>query len=492
MDELIKIGEMFAPNSVYVVGGSVRNELLKLLGNDMGETKRDGDIRQGYMSERGLCGATTISGRLNFKPNGTDIDLCGAMTPEDVMGIGERFGVRVAPINPRIGTLKLSLNGCEFEYTTFRRDNYDISGEHRPTSVVFTRDIEEDAKRRDFTVNAIYYDIGSGRIIDSLNGISDLKNRVLRACNEPRVTLSEDGLRLMRLVRFAAEYGFRIEEETFFAAKNYAALISKISGERIREELLKILASDRFLDENNDGEKEGIGPEYGLRLLADLGILKYIIPELDDCVGFALPRKYRKYDLFTHIVKTVAYAPKNLRLAALFHDTGKPLCFALNGNTRAHARYGAEIAKKRMGRNGMKFKTADVKCVAELVGLHMFDADGKTEESKVRLFVQENSEIMDDLIELKKADHRAKGLGGECAAALRAEKIFGAMKKEGAPFFVSDLKINGDDLKELGAESREIGGILENILKACANDKGMLEKDRQLETAAAMIKSGGK
>jgi tRNA nucleotidyltransferase/poly(A) polymerase len=633
MDELVEIAEMFAPDLVYIVGGSVRNRLLGLLesGVDICGAEKDFDSVRGK-NDIELFGKEKDLENSEYKKSGiepfekekdfrslrgeTDVDICGAMTPEEVVALGEKFdGLRVAPINPRIGTLKLIFKGREFEYTTFRRDNYDISGAHKPSGVVFTKDVEEDAKRRDFTVNAIYYEIASGKIIDPLNGVRDLKNRLLRACNKPRVTLSEDGLRLMRLVRFAAEYGFRIEEETLRAAKDCAALILKISGERVRDELLKILASDRFSvfgnggingEENESdkvfvfgnggisgeknefdkvsvfgnggisGEKSGfdkvsvfgnggiseeeneldkvsvfendgingeenesdkvsvfknggingeknkfdkvsvfendgingeenesdrfyigndgadgekIGPEYGLKLLSDLEILKYVIPELADCVGFASPNKYCKYDVFTHTVKTVAYAPKALRLAALFHDAGKPLCFFENGNTRSHAKYGAEIAEKRMGRNGMKFKTADINRVVKLVGLHMFDIDGKTEESNVRLFIQEHSEFIDDLVELKKADRKAK-TGGECLSALRIERIFKEMKEQGTPFFISDLKINGDDLKEMGAKDREIGVILKKILRECANDREAAEKDKQFERAAALIKGG--
>lgn len=474
-NELRALAELFYPHKIYAVGGCVRNALLGL-------PSRDTDVAGP------LAPGEVYALKNAARARGVYGDGGGAVMDND--GGGDRGGFRVAPVNPRIGTLKLFFRGREFEYTAFRRDNY--AAGHRPVSAEFTRDICEDAKRRDFTVNAIYYDVGANALADPLGGARDLDARVLRTCAEPRVTLAEDGLRLMRLVRFAAEYGFLIEEETLKAAKDNAGLICEISGERIRDELCGILNSDGFKDAVNYAPPDMIGPERGLKLLAETGLAERIMPELAACVGFAQPSKYHKYDVFTHIAKAVAYAPKNARPAALFHDIGKPRCFAENGNTYNHPRYGAEIAKEYMGQSGMKFPSAVIDGVLGSVRNHMFDIDGETSDAKVRAFIQDNVNIIDDLIELKKADYKAKGTEeGECPSALKMRRIFDEMKAEGAPFSVADLKIGGADMKRLGCRDRSIGKILKKILKACANNAEMLRAEAQFNLAVKLINEDG-
>ncbi|MDR3293161.1 MAG: CCA tRNA nucleotidyltransferase [Clostridiales bacterium] len=497
---LQKIAERFEPHTLYAVGGSVRNAILKI------------------------------------PPS--DIDLAGEPIPEEVMRLAGD-GLTVKPVNPRVGTLLLALDGKEYEYTTFRRDNYDISGntghgfagkaargieaensmpngagryavcrgieeensvpngaeirgieasdfkkgQHVPNEVVFTNDIAEDALRRDFTVNALYYDLKNKRVIDPTGGTEDIKNRILRTCAAPEKTLGEDGLRLMRLVRFAAEYGFEIERETYAAAVAHSDLICDISGERIRGELVKILESDE------SGARRKDAPYRGLKLLSDIGVLGRIVSEFQDCVGYEQTAKYHKYDVFTHTLYTVANAPKEIRLSALFHDIGKPPCFREHGNMHDHAAYSVEIAKKRLGQDGLKFPIAVVRHTLELIRHHMFDIDGKTSTNKVRLFLQENESIALDLAELKRADYAAKGVvGDECDSAEKMKRIFYDMKKEGIPFSVGELKINGNDLKRAGGTGAEIGRALKGVLRACATEKGLGTYEEQLKRAVMLLK----
>ncbi|MDR1905690.1 MAG: CCA tRNA nucleotidyltransferase [Clostridiales bacterium] len=446
-DALKALAKIFLPNTLYIVGGCVRNALM----------------------------ATTP----------TDIDLCGALTPDEVFVLGgSHKELKIIPVNPRIGTLKLIFRGQQYEYTAFRRDNYDIGGAHRPEEVVFTRRIDDDAKRRDFTVNAVYYDIVNQKTVDPLGGIGDIVKKTLKTCAKPEKTLSEDGLRLMRLVRFAAEYGFSIDEETFSAAKKYAALLEKISPERKRLELVGILNADNISPES--GMR---GVERGLNLLCEIGLLKYIIPELEDCVGFNQSAKYHKYDVFTHIIKTTAYAPKRIRLAALFHDIGKPQCFKENGNMYRHSDYGVETAKIRLGANGLRFSKDEINRALKLICHHMYDIDGRAAEKKVRIFIQENAEIIPDLLELKKADYAAKGFDdGVCQSALKLERIFNEMRERGIPTSVSELKINGGDVRALGFLKEEIGSVLRHVLYASADAPRMLTREAQLAAARSMKK----
>ena len=190
--------------TLYAVGGSVRNTLLNL----------------------------PIS----------DIDICSALRPEKVIELCRRNGLRVYPKGLAYGTVEICWNGERYEHTTFRSDSYPDGGAHRPSSVNFSCSLEDDAFRRDFSVNALYVDVLTGRLIDPTGGVEDLQNRILRTTSpDPHAVLADDGLRILRLIRFAGELGFDIEPNTFEAAKQLSGNLKSISSERIAAELNKLL-----------------------------------------------------------------------------------------------------------------------------------------------------------------------------------------------------------------------------------------------------------
>lgn len=448
---LKKLSSIFAPYKLYAVGGYARNYLMGLPSKDL--------------------------------------DLCGPAHPGEIAYAGKKhLGVTIAPINPRIGTLKIIYGGRTYEYTTFRRDNYEPASGHTPCDAVFTKSLEEDALRRDFTVNAIYCDISTDGLIDPLNGAADLERRILRTCDCPGKTLSEDGLRLMRLARFAAEYGFGIDDATKKAATENASLIMRISGERIRDELLKILNS------------ENQGPAVGLNLLAEIGVLRYILPELDDCRD--LKRRSfgngELYDVFEHIVNTVLLAEKRIRLAALLHDAGKPECIRKDGNAIRHAAVGEALAAARLGQSGLKLPAKTVSRVRSLIKNHMFDSDGKIPENEIRLFLQRNHHIAADLIALKKADYfskcpleEASEKQTEYPRSLKIKLVYDEMTALGIPLSLSDLKVTGNDLYFLGFRGTEIGKALNLLLTECANNFSLSTKEAQLEFIKALNEHPG-
>lgn len=213
----------FVSAPLYIVGGFVRNSVLF----------GDNELR-----------------------DDTDLDICGSLTPDQIRK--ELEGIAsVKDVNPRIGTVLIIYCGRSFEYTTFRRDSYPIGGKHTPQSVEFVSDLETDSKRRDFTVNALYCDIMTNEVIDVTGGLDDIKAKRIRTVRSPHETFGEDGLRLLRMIRFACELGFDIAPETVKGAFDSRDQLRDITVERKREELQKILQSDKKYGRKN-GAVEGI------------------------------------------------------------------------------------------------------------------------------------------------------------------------------------------------------------------------------------------
>lgn len=411
-EELKALAEFFPPEKpLYAVGGCVRDELL---------------------------------GRKVY-----DVDLTSACLQEQAECFAERAGMRVSLGSKRLGTVIIKGKGS-YEYTPFRVDSYPAgSGVHKPSSVRFTADIREDARRRDFTVNALYKNIKTGETVDLLGGVSDLKNRLLRAVDDPMRVLGEDGLRIMRLYRFVSVLGFDAEEGTARAAREKSPLLYDIAPERIRVELDKLLA----------GEHVGAA----LRGLVNCGAMAVILPEFCENIGVKQNERFHKFTVDEHIIKTVEYAPEGVRLAALLHDIAKGRCVKEEGNMYRHADVGARMAEEIMTR--LRYPKAEIKRVTRLVALHMTDMRGDMRESKLRRFVADNADIIDDLTSLIIAD--AKGTCGEDMVdmdkCLRIARLRDRMKADGIPFSVGELAVSGKDVMALGYRGKEVGKVLEEL-----------------------------
>lgn len=431
MKELKELAEFF-PKKLYAVGGYVR------------------DVLSGFSSH--------------------DIDIAADVSPEEVFSILEKTPFSVKETSKKLMTLKIIGSPTSYyEYTAFRTDSYEDG--HTPTAVKRTSDIKIDALRRDFTMNAIYLDIETGEFIDPLNGIEDIKDKKVRMTRES--TFEEDGLRLMRLCRQAAELGFSIEEKTLISAQNNAFRIDEISPERIREELDRILVADiRY------GVKDA--QCRGLRLLDEIGVLERILPEITKGKGMEQRKDFHKFDVFNHILETVKLAPPEIRLAALLHDVGKPYCMEKFGKYSRHAVEGEWIAKNILNR--LRYSNAVTKETLFLVRNHMFDLRLECNEKEIILFLQQNFENLDKLYLLKVADFRASGVQqGDCPAVVRHAKILENMKKNGAPFSISELKVNGEDLERMGVEPVKRGKLLKNLLSECALRSDLKTRERQLQ-----------
>ena len=423
--ELKRLAKLFPPERpLYAVGGCVRDEIL---------------------------------GREVF-----DIDLTSACLQEEAEKYAKAAGMRVLLGSKRLGTVMIK-GEKSYEYTPFRVDSYPAgSGVHKPASVRFTEDIEEDARRRDFTVNALYYDILGGDTLDLLGGKADLDARLLRAVDDPRRVLGEDGLRIMRLYRFVAVLGFSAEEKTAAAAREMSGLLGDIAPERIRVELDKLLAGEHAAE--------------GLRGLIGCGAMRVIMPEFCENIGVKQDPAFHMYDVDEHILRTVEYAPPRLRLAALLHDIGKGRCVREDGNMYRHAQVSAQMAEEIMTR--LRYSKEQTRRTVRLVAAHMTDMRGDMRESKLRRFVAKNADIIDDLTELIIADARAACGNADREKCLRIARLRDKMQKEGVPFGVGELAINGNDVMAFGYKGEEIGKVLHELFDLCL--RGEKKNERKI------------
>ncbi|HKL73454.1 MAG TPA: CCA tRNA nucleotidyltransferase [Clostridia bacterium] len=414
---LLKLSKLL-PNPLYIVGGYVRDNLL------------------GF--------------------NSYDIDICGKDTPDIVFDCLKGTGFKVKTTSEKLMTLKIIGNGEEYEYTTFRKESYQKG--HSPQKVEPTDSIIEDAKRRDFKVNAIYYDIASDKLCDPLDGLRDLEKKVLSTACDPQKVFGEDGLRLMRLARFSGELGFTAEAETLNAAKEYASLIKDIAPERIRDELDKILVADTC-------HNVEFGHIKAINLLDEIDVLDIILPEITLGKGMMQRADFHKYDVFGHIIETVRFASPNIRLAALLHDVAKPYCFIKSGKYRGHDIEGERIARDILTR--LHYSNKIIAQVCRLVRLHMYDLKNEAKPNTLRLFIQENVDILDYLIALKEADFKGSGMNTDKApSASRLKEVYNVMCKENVPFAIKDLQVRGEDLEGIPREKRSM--LLKTILRESA------------------------
>lgn len=419
-----------------------------------------------------------------------DVDIASAALPEQVLAAAARMGVQAAVVNRALGTVELYLAGERIEHTAFRRESYAPGGGHEPESVQLGASLKEDALRRDFSVNALYYDIAADAVLDPTGrGFADLEKRRLRSARpSAEEMVRDDALRLLRMVRFACQLGFTIEKELFLQARRYAHQIAALPRERIAPELTKILLSDTAYD-----IPQSVPPQKrGLLYLKTLGLLQILIPEFAraDEMGKC---QYHKYSVLMHSICSCAAAPPDLvtRLAALLHDIGKPVAWLEQGNMHGHDAIGAPMAEERLKALGFSHKIAGQ--VRVLVAAHMFDLDGKTRQVRVRRQVQRMGyEAFYRLADLREAD--VIGSGKARPPVLIAEyfrEVAGKMKAEGIPMSPADLAISGKDLQELGLRGPQIGQVLRRLVELCAGSPEQNTPKRLLAQARGLAQNAG-
>lgn len=400
----------------------------------------------------------------------SDFDVATDANPEEILGAFKR----VIPTGIKHGTVTVLFRSLEIEVTTFRTESSYEDGRH-PDRIEYAATIEEDLSRRDFTINAMAFDLSSGTLVDPHGGREDLARGLIRAVGDPRARFREDGLRPLRAIRFASQLGFDIDPATAAAIRPSIDRFRMVSAERVRDELQKILLSSV--------------PSRGLRLLEETGLLAEISPELSACRGVE-QRGMHVYDVLDHLYACVdAAAPELvLRLAALLHDIGKPEAKAERPGEEPsfhrHEEFSGRDAETFMKR--MRFPNAVAEEVAHLVRCHMFSYDESWSDAAVRRFLARvGTGSLDRLFALRIADGTAivghpvdwrslDPLRDRIAGVLAAREAFG----------LSDLSIKGGDLVAIGVPpGPRMGAMLKELLETVIDDPSLNDRERLLEIA---------
>jgi poly(A) polymerase len=417
-----------AGHVAYVVGGSVRDFLLN-------RESKDHDI------------ATSA----------TPDQIC-ELFPKSVT-VGKAFGVIKVPTGTEPPLLEIA---------TFREDQ-EYQNHRHPTSVVFSGPYQ-DAQRRDFTINGLFYDPKTGRILDSVGGGDDLQSKVIRAIGNPSERFKEDALRLLRAVRFSTRFGFQIEPATATAIHARARLITKVSAERIRDEL--------------NGMWTGPRPAQSLQLLAELGLLDLILPEVESLKGVPqIPATRPQEDVWSHVLRVLdhlaAQNPKRSSVvcwAAILHEVGKPIASRLNGgkNFNGHELEGAKLVERITNR--LKMSRLEINQIVALVSDHLkFKDVFQMRESTLQRWIRQP--YFEDLLALHRADATASD--GNLAYYEFCAHRYETFKK--APSIEIQKLVDGKDLIQMGfSPGPEFSEIL-RVVEDLALEKKLSSKEEALE-----------
>jgi len=399
-----------------------------------------------------------------------DIDIITSAKPDEI----ERLFSKTIPVGKDFGVIIVVSGGHNFEVATFRKESC-YNDKRRPGKVSFT-DAQTDASRRDFTVNAVFYDPLKNKIIDFVGGVDDIKKRTIRFIGNPIERIKEDPLRLIRAIRFKSTLNFQYDKNTFNAIRQCSDQIKNVSAERVRDELNKILTSSKR--------------HTALIELSESNLLSYIIPEIEDLKGVPQPVSYHKEgDVFTHTYLALKSLPDNsdLRLcwATLLHDIGKPPTLIRKKGKiifHDHAQKSAEMSDEIFNR--LKFTKTDKDAVVFLVKNHMKMAQLSEMRPGKKLALLTHP-LVDDLVKLVEADQKGKippeldfieNIKNEIKNAKNIKSKIDSKKNK---------IINGDILIKLGFQE---GPLIKNILDD-VSDKIAENKIKSQSEAIAYIKS---
>jgi tRNA nucleotidyltransferase (CCA-adding enzyme) len=401
-----------------------------------------------------------------------DFDLATDATPEKVT----RLFKRVIPTGIKHGTVSLLFGQRQYEITTYRADGTYLDG-RRPEEVRYAKTLEEDVRRRDFTVNGLAYDIERGEVIDHPGGLEDMERRLIRTIGDPVERFSEDGLRPYRACRLAARLGFTIDADTFEAIGKTLGIASMVSMERVRDELMKLLGAGT--------------PSVGLEYMRTSGLMDLFLPELSACHGL-MQNRFHLYDIYYHSLYSCDAAPVDepvLRLGSLLHDLGK-VPTRREGTDGDYTFYnheviGARMAKKIMRR--LKFSNEDTDRVANLVVNHMFHYTDEWTDGAVRRFMRKvGMENLEDLLAIRMADRRGNGLRDGMPQPIKElKKRIAKIIEDANAITVKDLDINGHIIMEEFSvqPGRIIGCILAELLELVLDHPELNTRETLVEKA---------
>lgn len=408
----------------------------------------------------GGCVRDSVLGR---KPH--DYDICTSATPDEILKVFPNE--EIIPTGLQHGTVTILINKEPFEVTTYRIDG-DYSDNRRPDNVTFTKNLVEDLRRRDFTINAMAY---NPRIclIDPFNGLEDIKEEKIRCVGSAKDRFGEDTLRILRAIRFASQFGFVIESDTDWEIHQQHKKLENISVERINSEFCKIVSSDSFC----------------VQLLLYKDVFSLFIPELKSMFDFQQNNPYHAYDVFGHTVHAIKQCNSDdlvVKLAVFFHDFGKPHSYQDGEDGirhfKGHGKVSAEITDSIMKR--LRFDNETRNNVVELVYYH--DATFEVGKKYVKRWLNKIGEKQfRRLLEVRRADIKGQKTDYEKSRIEKVdniEKILEEILAEKSCFSLKDLTVNGNDVKEVMKlkEGKDIGYWLNEILKRVID--GELENNK--------------
>lgn len=411
-----------------------------------------------------------------------DWDFTTNATPEEILKLfpnayyTNEFGMVGIPNEPR-----------PFEVTTFRTE-HGYTDSRRPDKVEWGKTLEDDLQRRDFTINAMALKKTGNKdskfdLIDYYDGRKDLDRKLVRAVGDPQERFSEDALRMMRAVRIASETDFKIEEKTLEAIKSNVKLIEKISKERVRDELLKIMSSSH--------------PYEGMLFFKQSGLMEEILPELEKTFGVEQksPGRHHIYDVGTHSLKSLKYCPSTkpiVRFATLIHDIGKPQTYKKMPN-RTITFYNHEMVSTKIARRiaeRLRFSNKQKEKLIKLVRWHQFTVNENQTDSSIRRFIRHvGIENITDMLDLRVGDRLG---GGASETSWRLEEFKKRLiEVQKQPFTVRDLKVSGEDVMKVLEISPgpTVGDVLKKLFDEVVEKKTENERAALLERLKSFKKS---
>lgn len=421
----------------------------------------------------GGCVRDSILGR---KPQ--DWDITTSARPEQVKALFPR----TIDTGLQHGTVTVMREREGFEVTTYRIDGEYEDSRH-PREVIFTPNLEEDLKRRDFTINAMAYNDEAG-LIDIFGGIEDMEAGVIRCVGNPLERFREDALRMLRAIRFSAQLGFQIDPSTRDAVRELAPTLQKISAERIQMELVKLVTSPH--------------PDY-LREAYALGVTKVFFPEFDAAMETEQNHPHHMYSVGEHILHSLSFTEpeKVLRLTMLLHDIGKPEALSVddNGVTHfyGHAAISAEMAKKILRR--LKFDNDTIYMVGKLVNYHDYGNGVEPDIRTVRKAVHKVGEdAFPALFQVKRADILAQSIYQREEKLERVSKwqqLYEEIKEKKQCISLRELAVTGSDLIAAGiAPGKEIGEILQQLLEQVLENPELNTREQLLSIVRKYVIRG--
>jgi len=406
-----------------------------------------------------LCGGAVRDMVMNDAPK--DYDITTSAIPDQIMKIFDNDRIILTGIQH--GTITIIIDDIPYEITTFRKDGKYSDGRH-PDSVEYTTSLLDDLSRRDITINAM---ASNGfEIIDPYGGIEDIKNKIIRCVGNPNERITEDALRMLRIIRFASKYGFAIESETFHAIENNAHLLSNVAKERIRDEFNQIIMND-----------------FGLDLIFYSRLMKYICPDFLKLFDVEQNNPYHIYDAGNHSLISVLYSGKKdlrVHLALFLHDLGKAETRTSDENGVDHFKHHAKfsVTKAQKFLREYKYDNKTREDVLTLIKYH--DIDFIPEKKYVKRMLNNiGQELLVLLCYVKIGDISAQNpdfFDQRMNEVLSFLKIISEIIQEESCFQIKDLAVNGYDMMELGLKREEIGFTLKKLLEIVID--GIVENNK--------------